>query len=374
MLGQYFTTNKMLQSVVREFILNKPDLILEPSIGRGDLVFTDFAYDMYEIDESIKLLNHINRDKVIYGDFIAQTITKQYATIIGNPPYVKKAKNANLYIKFVEKCYLALKENGELIFIVPSDFFKLTSASSILNTMFENGNFTHVFHPNDEKLFENATIDIIIFRYCKNKSIPKKTLYNSENLHAINENGFITFSKEEPNESQLFQHYFDIYVGMVSAKESIFKNDALGNIDVLNENGPTNKYIFVDSFPCDNEAINTYLLSHKKDLIARRIKKFNQTNWFEWGAPRNIKIMRENANDECIYIHTLTRKNQVAFVGRVQYFGGGLLMLLPKKSCNLDKVVEYLNGDNFKSNFTFAKRFKLGHRQLSLSRIPLLYL
>ena len=37
-LGQYFTKNKILQKKVYELILNNPKLILEPSVGRGDLV------------------------------------------------------------------------------------------------------------------------------------------------------------------------------------------------------------------------------------------------------------------------------------------------------------------------------------------------
>ena len=37
-LGQYFTTNKELKSKVYEFIKNEPLIILEPSIGQGDLV------------------------------------------------------------------------------------------------------------------------------------------------------------------------------------------------------------------------------------------------------------------------------------------------------------------------------------------------
>jgi len=37
-LGQYFTTHNELQEKVYEFILNYPSVILEPSIGQGDLI------------------------------------------------------------------------------------------------------------------------------------------------------------------------------------------------------------------------------------------------------------------------------------------------------------------------------------------------
>ena len=144
-LGQYYTTDIKLKNKILEFILNNPINILEPSIGRGDLVHyisnerTNITFDMYEIDETIELLDTIDKNKIIYGDFLKQSIIKTYKTIIGNPPYIR-TKKGNIYIDFIEKCYNLLDKNGELIFIVPSDFFKLTSASKLLNIMIKKWN------------------------------------------------------------------------------------------------------------------------------------------------------------------------------------------------------------------------------------------
>jgi len=373
--GQYFTTNTDLKEKVFEFILNNPSNILEPCIGQGDLItfITDkipnITFDMYEINTNIVLLDNIQKDNVIYGDFINQIITKKYKTIVGNPPYVR-TKKGNLYIDFTEKCYHLLDDNGELIFIVPSDFFKLTSASTLLNTMMTNGTFTHIFHPHNEKLFENASIDIIVFRYCKNNLIEKKVLYNDKLLYITNKNGLITFGEEENNNSIIFEDYFNIYVGLVSGKEEVYKNEELGNIEVLNGENQLDKYIYIENYPCENEKINAHLLNYKKELMERGIRKMNENNWFEWGAPRNIKAIKENLGKDCIYIYNLTRKQNVAFLGKVHYFGGGLIMLKPKKNCNLTNIVSYLNTDIFKDNFMFSKRFKIGHRSLSNSFIP----
>lgn len=378
-LGQYFTTNKKLKEKVFEFILNNPSNILEPSIGQGDLIIfiiekiPSITFDMYEIDTKIKLLDKIQKDKVIYGDFIKQNITKTYKTIIGNPPYIR-TKKGNLYIDFIQKCYNLLDDNGELIFIVPSDFLKLTSSSKILNIMMTNGTFTHIFHPHNEKLFNNASIDIIVFRYCKNSLIDKKVLYNDKLLYIINSNGLIIFEEEEQNNSVKFQDYFDIFVGLVSGKEEVYKNDELGNIEVLNGENKLDKYIYIENYPYDNEKINTYLLKHKKQLIERGIRKFNENNWFEWGAPRNINIMNSNLGKDCIYIYNLTRKPNVSFLGKINYFGGGLIMLKPKKKCNLNNIVSYINSNKFKNNFIFSGRFKIGHRQICNSYIPSEYL
>jgi adenine-specific DNA-methyltransferase len=378
-LGQYFTENDELKEKIFEFMLNNPSNILEPSIGQGDLIvfiknkLPNITFDMYEIDETIELLTEIQKNDIIYGDFMSQTIEKKYKTIIGNPPYIR-TKKGNLYIDFIEKCYNLLDDDGELIFIVPSDFLKLTCASKLLNIMMTNGTFTHIFHPNNENMFNNASIDVIIFRYCKNNLIEKKVLYNNNLVHIINSNGLITFSEEEYNNVVMFQDYFDIYVGLVTGKEEIYKNDKYGNIEVLNGENKLDKYIYIENYPCENENINEYLLQHKNELIERKIRKFNENNWFEWGAPRNIITINTNLGKDCIYIYNLTRKTNVSFLGKINYFGGGLIMLKPKKICNLTNIVSYINSNKFKDNFTFSGRFKIGHRQISNSYIPCEYL
>jgi adenine-specific DNA-methyltransferase len=136
-------------------------------------------------------------------------------------------------------------------------------------------------------------------------------------------------------------------------------------------NNTFEKFILINEYPSENKKINEYLLKHKKELLDRRIKKFNQKNWFEWGAPRNITTIEENLNKDCIYIHNLTRQKNVAFKGKVNYFGGSLLILIPKEKVNLNKIIDYLNSDVFKNNFMFSGRFKLGHRQISNSYIDI---
>ena len=378
-LGQYFTTHIELKKKVFEFILNNPCNILEPSIGQGDLITyirekkPSITFDMYEIDTTIKLLDTIKKEDIVYCDFMKETITKTYKTIVGNPPYVR-TKKGNLYIDFTEKCYNLLEDNGELIFIVPSDFLKLTSASKLLNVMMKNGTFTHIFHPHNEKMFENASIDVIVFRYCKNNLMEKNVLYNGILMYITNSNGLITFGEKQNTNNVMFQDYFDIYVGLVSGKEEVYKNEEFGNIEVLNGENKVDKYIYIENYPCENEKINQYLLQHKKVLIERGIRKFNENNWFEWGAPRNINAINNNMGKDCIYIYNLTRKSDVSFLGKVNYFGGGLIMLKPKKTCNLNNIVSYINSNKFKDNFMFSGRFKIGHRSLSNSFIPCEYL
>jgi adenine-specific DNA-methyltransferase len=392
-LGQYFTTHPDLKAKVADFILNGADRpILEPSVGRGDLVeyvlhrSPTILFDMYEIDPSIEILDAIlpQLGRIVYGDFLQQSIENRYRTIIGNPPYVKsRSKRGNLYIDFVEKCFRLLDDGGELIFIVPSDFLKLTSSAKLLDEMMAVGTFTHIYHPHNENLFQNASIDVIVFRYCRNAELSKTVLHNDQEMEVVNSNGLITFreivqiAQNRFIQPPLFQDHFDIYVGMVSGREEIYKHPTLGNIEVLNDENQLDRYIYLTQFPSGNAAIDSHLLAHKENLIGRKIRKFSETNWFEWGAARNISAIGRNLGEDCIYVNTLTRSARVAFRGKVQYFGGGLLMMVPKKkngvaheeAFNIDKIVDYLNSHLFRSNFTFSGRFKIGQRQLCQSQM-----
>lgn len=189
-LGQYFTTSALLQDKLFEFIKNNPEKILEPCIGQGDLVKKvlskrkDISFDCYEIDDNIPVVEEVKEIKVIYKDFLKEEFkTTKYTTIIGNPPYIN-TKTGNVYLDFTEKCFNLLEDSGELIFIVPSDFFKLTSAATLLSKMYENGVFTHVFHPHNEKLFDKASIDVVIYRYCKGFGNTKETTLNDVKMYS----------------------------------------------------------------------------------------------------------------------------------------------------------------------------------------------
>lgn len=370
--GQYFTKNIYLKECVYNLIMHKSELILEPSVGRGDLVEyvleknPTILFNMYEIDDTINILEKLDRNSINFTDFLNTSIERSYTTIIGNPPYVKKARGGNLYLDFIKKCCDLLSPNGELIFIVPSDFIKLTGSSGLILNMLKSGSFTHFIFPDNENLFEEASIDVMIFRYQKD-IFSENVLVNWQPKFLVNKKGTITFSETKEPSTMVFEDIFDIFVGMVSGKEEVFKNNELGNISVLTGENQLEKYICIDSFPTENEKINQYLLSHKKLLMERKIKKFDEKNWYEWGALRNYKNILSNFGKECIYIYNLSRKKEIAFVGQVQFFGGNLLMMIPKnKNIILTDTLTYLNSSIFKENYTYSGRFKIGHRQLSL--------
>jgi adenine-specific DNA-methyltransferase len=375
-LGQYFTLSDTLQQFVFDNVKHKSSLLLEPSFGAGHLLkkFKEFNENYpilcYELDDKIKPIINFNQYQTpVYGDFTKQLLTQKFKTIVGNPPYVKQS-GGNLYIQFVELCYKCLEEDGELLFIVPSDFLKLTSASSILDTMTQTGSFTHFFFPNNEKLFEGASIDVVVFRYEKGLKT-NKTLVNGKEMFCNVNKGIITFSDLEVVGSPL-DSLFHVYVGLVSGKDEVYRVP-FGNIQVLNDKNKLETYIYTETYPTKTPEIDAHLLTHKAALLSRKIKKFSESNWFEWGAPRNISSMKKYWDRPCIYVKNMTRSKEVAFLGKVQYFGGTLLCLVPKiqmTDAELTKMIDYMNTSSFQKDYMYAGRFKIGHKQISTAILP----
>jgi adenine-specific DNA-methyltransferase len=207
---------------------------------------------------------------------------------------------------------------------------------------------------------------VVVFRYQKGH-ITNKTILNGQETEYNVTKGIITFGN---NKGQLVSELFDVYVGMVSGKDDVFKQE-FGNIEMLTDKNKIEKFVCVSSFPCGEKCIDDHLKMNKDDLLKRKIKKFNENNWFEWGALRNKERTEKNAGKKCIYIKTVTRSNEVAFQDIVQYFGGTLICMIPKKNdVHLNTVVEFLNSETFRKEYMYSGRFKIGQKQLMCLRIP----
>jgi adenine-specific DNA-methyltransferase len=368
-LGQYFTISKELQTFVFEKVKHKSSHLLEPSFGRGHLLQlfleNDPNYPMTccELDETVKPLVTFTTQKVIWGDFLKQNFETKFRTIIGNPPYVKQT-SGNLYLKFIDRCFDLLTDDGELIFIVPSDFIKLTSAGPIISRMAKSGSFTDFLFPHDEKLFDGASVDVVIFRYQKGIHSSLTHVNGVEKPYTAVD-GIISFGDSY---GKRVDELFDVYVGLVSGKDDVFKVP-FGNLSVLTDKDRVEKFVYGKATP----EITAHLEAHKKVLMSRKIRRFSEENWFEWGAPRNITHMERFMGQPCIYVRNLTRSHEPAFLGNVQYFGGALLCMIPKKpDVDLPKVVGFLNKIETRRDYTYSGRFKMGHRQLCHIKLSIL--
>ena len=375
-LGQYFTKAEELQTFVFDKVVHKGAPLLEPSFGAGHLLrrFKDWDanYPMtcFEIDQTIPPVLEFNGHQTVrYEDFTAAAPTlPKFRTIVGNPPYVKQRGKANLYIRFIELCFDLLADDGEMIFIVPSDFIKLTSAAPILTRMAAAGAMTDFLFPHNEHLFEEAAVDVVVFRYQKGAVGSRCTVNGTSSQYMIR-NGILTFPTSDPSLSSAalattFADHFDAYVGLVSGKDEIYRTSS-ANIDVLMDEGRTERFLFPETFPTGSAEADAHLIAHKPALLARRIKKFSEANWWSWGAPRNLTAIRAHWGKPCIYIRNMTRKAAVAFVGSVEYFGGSLICLVPKVATTaLEPIVAAMNTEAFQREYMYAGRFKIGHKQI----------
>jgi adenine-specific DNA-methyltransferase len=378
-LGQFFTTHETLLETIWRFTKNTHGAVLEPSCGAGHIV--DYIVKSgetrpitcVEIDQDVERLACLDQPGVFHesADFLKFDFgDAKFTTIVGNPPYVKRKGKCNMYVEFIRKCADLLTDDGELIFVIPSDFFKLTSASALKTMLYDNGCMTHIFHPNDEGLFKDAAQDVIVFRYQKGvKSYLVE--YNGESKKQMLRNGNVYFEGGGVGQTVRLADVFDVKVGMVSGADKVFRHEGLGN-KVFKTFTGDRKYICIDELPEDGAELTEYLKGHKDALISRRIKKFNETNWFRWGCPRNVEFMEKEKLRECLYCATITRKNPVFFKGVVGLFDGSLLCLLPKDNVNtdLDSVLEHLNSPSFLDNFRFAGRIKIGQKSLAECHLP----
>ena len=377
-LGQYFTVSEDLQQYVFKLVQRRGETLLEPSFGAGHLLQkflsgkADYPMVCYELDEEVSPVVEFGQaQEVCYGDFMAADEQRKFATIIGNPPYVKQRGGRNLYIKFVEKCFDLLEaEGGEMIFIVPSDFIKLTSAAAIIEKMGAVGAFTDFWFPHNERLFEGAAIDVVVFRY--ERGLERSwALVNDEQKEVCINKGIITFQGGAAAlKARPIEDLFDVYVGIVSGRDEIYKVP-FGNVDVLVGKGQVEKFIFLEKFPSGVAKMDEHLEAHKEALLGRRIRRFTEANWWAWGAPRNIGSIRAHWGKPCIYVKNMTRSKEVAFRGEVQLFGGSLLCLVPREAAVIDRVVTHLNTAEFQKDYMYAGRFKIGHKQVATALLPL---
>lgn len=332
--GQFFSSKKLVDKCIS--LIKNDGRLLEPSCGNGAFEKVKTKNSVFiEIDPSI-----VVSDDVKIMDFFDYDISEKFNTIIGNPPYVDNSlftppKNtkikvqANLYLYFIEKCFYHLKDHGELIFIVPRDFIKQTSAATVNKLLYEHGTITHFFDYGDEKNFEDSRPNVCIFRYEKDDFSRKTETFNGDLNFVIND-GIISFADEKS--SQKLGDFFDIKVGAVSGADELFvgSNGEEFVCSKTRKTGELKKMIYQKHDPILDE--------YKDILIARKIKKFNELNWYMWGRPVNFEPERER-----IYVNCKTRIKEPFFCDKCKKWDGSVLALFPKNEIDIEFAKDQLN-------------------------------
>jgi adenine-specific DNA-methyltransferase len=332
--------------------------IIEPSCGPGA-----FLNRLPEKAVGIELDPNTAHPKAIVMDYF--DYTQKVDTIIGNPPYVKyqdilpstKSKlsnnfdnRSNLYLFFIEHSIDLLNDQGELIFIVPRDFIKTTGSLKLNTRLFEEGGFSFWKEYGDEKVFADASPNVVIFRWVKGQA---------HTIPVCIHNGYLSFSEENQKKEKVYLNtLFDICVGGASGANGIFITDT-GNIDLVvsdtKRTGATKKAHYVTS-------PTPYLEENKTTLMARKIRSFNENNWWEWG--RKIR----HIEGPKIYVNNKTRDMKPFFTNESGWFDGSILALIPKEDNKYDinELIEILNETDWNAQgFLVGGRLIFGQRSLS---------
>jgi adenine-specific DNA-methyltransferase len=377
-LGQVFTPDNYALKVLS--LRQNFGSILEPSCGNG--AFTKFLKNennlvAVEIDERWCPEYALNMD---FFDFYLESKNNDvsFDTVVANPPFLRFKnvpedtkqkilnlfpnvnKKINLYALFIYCCIDLLNDGGELLFINPYDFVFNTSCKEQNKTLYERGTITHINQFFDTKVFDGISQDICIWRYEKD-NFTRKTNLNNQIVPFGIDDGILTFF-DKGNKILLGDH-FQVKVGGVSGKDAIFEH-------------PDGNEQFVCSYTKTTGELKTffynvvsdYLKEHKNELITRKIKRFDESNWWKWGREHY------KSDKHRIYVNCKTRQKDPFFVHECKNYDGSILALIPKVEISQEELIQIakkLNQVDWKElGFKQGGRYIFTQRTLTKVYLP----
>lgn len=385
-LGQIFTPPAIVDCM--RALVRNAGRVLEPACGDGAFLkhFPDalgIEIDPRHAPPGAEIMN-----------FFELAEDELFATIIGNPPYVRYQDispgtrrlardsvldgRANLYLFFIEKCLRHLEPGGELIFITPRDLLKATSAVPLNRVLFAEGTITDFIDMGDSRLFDGATPNCAIWRFERGND-SRQTRFATlaladgtaglanlrwEERRFLESGGHLLFTKHD-YPLQLSDIAF-VKVGAVSGADDLYTSSAFGNRDFVCSStvadGKTRCMIW--SEPGEPPAES--LLPHKERLIARRIRSFDEFNWWQWGRGYyQTDVPR-------VYVNGKTRQPRPFFVHACTNYDGSVLAIFPRDpAVNVDKFADALNRvDWVDLGFVCDGRFLFTQRSLEQTPLP----
>jgi len=363
-LGQVFTPPKVVSAMLE--IRQNRGSVLEPSAGNGAFMSALEAGAV-----GIELDRHVVTDKrVRVGDFFSYSLENRFDTVIGNPPYVRYQdilqdtkkllpmewfdRRSNLYLFFIAKCMYHLDDGGELIFITPRDFLKSTNAKRLNEELYRQGAITHFTDLGDARIFDGCTPNCAIWRWERGRKSRKTAMGN---LFCY-QDGQIWFGDHLPTGDRLGD-YAAVKVGAVSGADKIFSNSKNANVKMVcsktRATGHERNMIY--NKQCD------YLKQHKAALLSRRIRHFDESNWWQWGRRYHSQ------GGERVYVNCKTRCAKPFFVSETRAYDGSVLALFPKDGISASKIANTLNRVNWQA-LGFVCDGRLMFTQKSLENAP----
>jgi adenine-specific DNA-methyltransferase len=202
---------------------------------------------------------------------------------------------SNLYLFFIEKCLRHLAPGGELVFITPRDFVKATSAVPLNRLLHAAGTITDFVDLGDSRLFDDATPNCAIWRF-ERDNFSRRTRYAAQGVAdglpvwptAV---GGTALCRERRAPAVYPRRLSDCTLPTLPSSRSArspapttsMHSDAYGNRNFVCSStvssGQTRRMLWCEP----GEPPPAVLVPHKERLIARRIRAFDETNWWQWG-------------------------------------------------------------------------------------------
>lgn len=371
--GQVFTPERIVQLMLA--LRQHHGRTLEPAAGDGAFAAHLSDCVAIEVDAQVAPAN------ALVQNFFAYPLREKFSTVIGNPPYVRYQDieertrrlldtsrfdgRSNLYLFFIEKAVQHLEPGGELIFIVPRDFIKLTAARKLNAWLFAQGTITHWIETGDQKIFRDAVPNCAIFRY-ELGNFSRNTQWQVLGDSSWQPRTFSAMDGQlaflESGMSVPLASLFEVKVGAVSGADEVFIHPQ-GNLDFVcsktRDTGETRRMLY--------NVQHKSLKKHKAKLLARRIKSFNESNWWTWGrAYHESELPR-------IYVNSKTRRPRPFFVHECKAYDGSVLALFPQRpDLDLARATELLNTAVpwEQLGFVVDGRYLFSQRTLATAMLP----
>ncbi|HNH25287.1 MAG TPA: class I SAM-dependent methyltransferase, partial [Accumulibacter sp.] len=384
--GQVFTPPAIVDLML-DLVRNR-GRVLEPACGDG-VFLQHFPFAMgIEIDP-----RHAPPGARVM-DFFALPENERFATIIGNPPYVRYQDiapstrqnfrdslldgRANLYLLFIEKSLRHLTPDGEIVFITPRDFIKSTSSVPLNRLLYANGTITDFIDLGDMRVFDGATPNCAIWRFQRNDR-SRRTRYAAlgaadglaglhrlrwENRHLLESSGQLLFTSD--TYPLRFADLAFVKVGAVSGADDIFVDERHGNRSFVCSStlrtGQTRRMLWCEP----GEPPPAVLQAHRERLLARRIRTFDESNWWHWGRGYY------RSDQSRVYVNNKTRRPQPFFVHPCPHYDGSVMAIFPYNSAvDVRQLADALNAVDWADlGFVCDGRFLFTQRSLEQTPLP----
>ncbi|MFN6961075.1 MAG: Eco57I restriction-modification methylase domain-containing protein [Rhodocyclaceae bacterium] len=363
-LGQVFTPDAVVEQMLA--LRRRHGRTLDPAAGDGAFSKRIPGCEAIEIDPTVAPAG------ATVMDFFALPLSEKFDTIIGNPPYVRFQdipprtlalldhemfdRRSNLYLYFIEKAVRHLRPGGELIFIVPREFTKLTAARRLNAFLYEEGDITDFIELGDARIFGEHTPNCAIFRFERGRR--ERRLADGRRFMLVD--GQLMFVRGDY--CVPLAELFEVRVGAVSGADEVFEHPE-GNAEFVCsttiDDNETRRMIFNQPHP--------HLEAFKARLLARRVRRFDESNWWQWGRLHHV------SDAPRVYVNCKTRRSRPFFVHDCPNYDGSILALFPRlPALDVALAADMLNDmvDWQELGFVCDGRFLFTQRTLQCCLLP----